>query len=103
MYSSIGCKYSIGHYTIYFHIFSVQVCLLMASLLPTTVMLSCGILVRMLVLCSAQLTGPPAVQVHLAELESGFTLIEGWFPLMILLPLLLPSHIIEAVALYWFV
>lgn len=76
----------------------------MASLLPTTALCSCRVLVRvMLVLCSAQLTALPAVQLHLAELESGSTLMEGWFPLWILLPLLLLSHSIETEVLHWFV
>ena len=81
-----------------------QVCPSMASLLPTTALCSCRILVRvMLVLCSAQLTGLPAVQVHLAEVGSGSTLIEGWFPLWLLVPLLLLSHSIETEVLHWFV
>ena len=76
----------------------------MASLLPTTAMCSCRVLVRvMLVLCSAQLTALPAVQLHLADLESGSTLMEGGFPLWILFPLLLPSHSIETEVLHWFV
>ena len=70
----------------------------MASLLPTTAMCSCGTLVRvMLVLCSAQLTGPPAVWV-LAELGSGSTLMEGWFPFW-----LMATHTTETEALHWFV
>ena len=81
-----------------------QVCPSMASLLPTTAMCSCRVLVRvMLVLCSAQLTALPAVQLHLADLESGSTLTEGGFPLWILFPLLLPSHSIETEVLHWFV
>ena len=75
-----------------------QVCPSMASLSPTTALWSCGILVRvMLVLCSAELTGPPAVRV-LAELGSGFTLIEEWFRLWLMV-----SHSIETEALHWFV
>ena len=73
----------------------------MASLLPTTAMWSCGILVRViLVLCSAELTGPPAVRVHLAEVGSGSTLMEGLFPLWILVPLLLLSRTIGTEALH---
>ena len=71
----------------------------MALLSPTTALCSCGILVRMLVLCSVQLTGLPAVQVR-AKLGSGSTLMEGWFPLWLLLYL---SHTIETEALHWFV
>ena len=78
------CNYLVVNNVLYNLIFMsslFQVCPSMASLLPTTVMLSCGILVRViLVLCSVQLTALPAVQVHLAELGSGSTLMEGWFP-----------------------
>ena len=77
------CNYLVVNNVLYNLIFMsslFQVCPSMASLLPTTVMLSCGILVRvMLVLCSVQLTALPAVQVR-AELGSGSTLMEGWFP-----------------------
>ena len=77
----VGCNYSIEHYTIYFTSSLFQVCLSMANLSPTTAMWSCEILVRvMLVLCSAQPTGPPAVHLHLAELGRGSTLMKGWFP-----------------------
>ena len=83
--------------------FLFQVCPSMASLLPTTALCSCRVLVRvMLLLCSAQLTGLPAVQVLLAELESGSTLIEGWFPLWLLRRGIL-SRTIETEALHWFV
>ena len=80
-----------------------QVCPSMASLSPTTALCSCGMLVRvMLVLCSAQPTALPAVRV-LAELESGFTLMEEWFPEWFLLSLLLPRHTIGTETHHWFV
>ena len=63
-------------------------------------MCSCGILVRVLLLCSVQLTGLPAVQVHLAEVGSGSTLMEGGFPLWVLFPLLLLTHTIETEAIH---
>ena len=47
-----------------------QVCISIARLSPTTAMWSCRILVRvMLVLCSVQLTGLPAVQIDQTELK----------------------------------
>ena len=68
----VGCNYSIEHYTIYFTSSLFQVCLSMASLLPTTALCSCGILVRvMLVLCSVKMTALTAVHLHLAEVGSG--------------------------------
>ena len=75
-----------------------QVCLSMVILLPTTAMWSCGILVRVMLLCSAQLTRLPAVQLYLADLGSGATLIEHWSPLMVL-----ASHTIWTEMLCWFV
>ena len=61
-----------------------QVCLSMVILLPTTAMWSCGILVWVMLLCSAQLTRLPVVELHPTDLGSGATLIEHWSPLMVL-------------------
>ena len=100
----VGCNYSIEHYTIYFTSSLFQVCLSITLLSPTTALCSWRVLVWvMVVLCSAQLTALPAVEVQAKLLESGSTLMEGWFLLWILLPLLLLSHSIETEALHWFV
>ena len=61
-----------------------QVCLSMVILLPTTAMWSCGILVWVMLLCSAQLTRLPVVELHPTDLGTGTTLIEHWSPLMVL-------------------
>ena len=80
----------------------LQGCPSIVNLLPATALCSCRVLVRvMLVLCSVQLTGLPAVQVT-TELGSGTTLIEGRFPLWLLWRGIL-SRTIGTEALHWFV